>query len=46
MTGRFRLCPLGIQYTAVKRVVLDLLGNAVHRRDRLHRVLSGGGFLK
>ena len=28
----------------IDRVALDLLGDAVHRRDRLDRILPGGGF--
>ena len=42
--GRFRLGALRVDDRAIDRVGLDLLGDAVHRGDRLDRILPGRGF--
>ena len=35
---------MGIEYGAVNRIALDLLGDTIHRGDGFDRVLSGRGF--
>ena len=42
--GRLRLGALGMDDAAVKRIVLHLLGDAVHGGDRFGRILAGRGF--
>ncbi len=38
-TGRLGVGTLCCNDIAIERVAFDFLGNAIHRRDRLHRIL-------